>query len=115
MPALASPLRDPARLASVPSVPAAGTPLADAVLAFALACLAVLIGRAARTHALTRRGSDALVAVSSAREQSGTAFDPQVVAALERVVASPAPAPDWVARLAGAAGTPGPRALRRPA
>jgi putative nucleotidyltransferase with HDIG domain len=47
----------------VPSVPAAGTPVADALVAFGLACLTLLVVRAARTHALTRRRADALVIV----------------------------------------------------
>jgi putative nucleotidyltransferase with HDIG domain len=50
----------------VPSVPAAGTPVADALVAFGLACLTLLVVRAARTHALTRRRADALVIVGCA-------------------------------------------------
>jgi putative nucleotidyltransferase with HDIG domain len=50
----------------VPSVPAAGTRVADALVAFGLACLLVLVLRAARTHALTRRRADALVVIGCA-------------------------------------------------
>jgi putative nucleotidyltransferase with HDIG domain len=45
-------------------------------------------------------------ALALLHEDSGTAFDPQVVAALERVVSSPDTAPTWVARLADAAPLP---------
>jgi HD-GYP domain-containing protein (c-di-GMP phosphodiesterase class II) len=50
----------------VPAVPAAGTPLAKALVAFGVACLTLLVVRAARTHALTRRRADALVVVGCA-------------------------------------------------
>jgi hypothetical protein len=45
----------------VPAVPQVGSPLAIAMLAFGLACLAVLAHRAVRTHALTQRPADLLV------------------------------------------------------
>ncbi len=45
----------------VPPVPQAGTPAAVALLAFGVACLAVLSHRALRTHALTHRPADLLV------------------------------------------------------
>jgi putative nucleotidyltransferase with HDIG domain len=51
---------------AVPAVPAAGTPAAYGLLAAGVLCLAVLLVRAVRTHALTRRPSDALVAVGCA-------------------------------------------------
>jgi putative nucleotidyltransferase with HDIG domain len=57
-------------------------------------------------------------ALALLHQDTGTAFDPQVVAALERVVGPAADAPGWVARLAEAAAplrpAPG-RAARRPA
>jgi HD-GYP domain-containing protein (c-di-GMP phosphodiesterase class II) len=48
-------------------------------------------------------------------EESGTAFDPAVVAALERVLGTAEEAPTWVARLAGAAPSPITPPARRPA
>ncbi len=45
----------------VPMVPKAGSPPATALLVFGLTCLAVLVHRALRTHALTRRPADLLV------------------------------------------------------
>src|SRR5918912_151311 len=51
------------RPALVPAVPAPGSPPAVALLAFGLSCLTLLIVRAARTHALTRRPADLLVAL----------------------------------------------------
>jgi putative nucleotidyltransferase with HDIG domain len=50
----------------VPAAPAAGTPAAYAVIAIGLACVIVLGQRALRTHALTRRGADAFVAIGCA-------------------------------------------------
>jgi putative nucleotidyltransferase with HDIG domain len=55
-------------------------------------------------------------ALALLREETGTAFDGQVVAALERVVGSADQAPGWVARLAAAApAVPVARPSRRPA
>src|SRR4051812_16461892 len=51
---------------AVPAVPAAGTPAAYALLTGGVLCLGVLCVRALRTHALTRRPADALVAVGCA-------------------------------------------------
>ena len=45
----------------IPAVPKAGSPPAIALLAFGVACLAVLAHRALRTHALTHRATDLLV------------------------------------------------------
>jgi HD-GYP domain-containing protein (c-di-GMP phosphodiesterase class II) len=45
----------------IPPVPQAGSPPAFALLAFGVACLAVLAHRALRTHALTHRPTDLLV------------------------------------------------------
>jgi HD domain-containing protein len=53
-------LADPGLL---PAVPAPGSPPAVALLAFGLACLTLLLVRALRTHALTRRPADLLVAL----------------------------------------------------
>jgi putative nucleotidyltransferase with HDIG domain len=52
--------------AAVPGVPAAGTAPAYGLLIVGELCLGVLVVRALRTHALTRRPSDALVAVGCA-------------------------------------------------
>jgi putative nucleotidyltransferase with HDIG domain len=56
-------------------------------------------------------------ALALLRAESGTAFDPQVVAALERVLGAVDPAPGWVARLAEAAAPlrPPSAPARRPA
>ena len=54
------------RPAAVPSVPAAGTPAALALLACGIACFAVLTWRASRTYALTRRRADLVVVVGAA-------------------------------------------------
>jgi putative nucleotidyltransferase with HDIG domain len=50
----------------VPMVPKAGSAPAFALLAFAVACLAVLAHRAVRTHALTHRPADLLVVAGCA-------------------------------------------------
>jgi hypothetical protein len=52
-----------ARPALVPAVPAAGSPPAVGLLVFGLSTLTLLIVRAARTYALTRRPADLLVAL----------------------------------------------------
>jgi HD-GYP domain-containing protein (c-di-GMP phosphodiesterase class II) len=54
-------------------------------------------------------------ALALLHEESGTAFDPDVVAALERVLGTAEAAPTWVARLAGAAPSPITPPARRPA
>jgi putative nucleotidyltransferase with HDIG domain len=51
---------------AVPAVPAAGTTPAYVLVVVGDLALAVLVARAVRTHALTRRASDALVAVGCA-------------------------------------------------
>ncbi len=48
---------------AVPKVPRPGTPPAVVLLVLGLACLTILVVRAVRTHALTRRGADLVVAV----------------------------------------------------
>jgi putative nucleotidyltransferase with HDIG domain len=50
----------------VPPVPEAGTAPAMALLVFGLTCLAVLVHRAIRTHALTKRPADLLVVAGCA-------------------------------------------------
>jgi putative nucleotidyltransferase with HDIG domain len=50
----------------VPMIPQAGSPPAVALLAFGIACLAVLAHRAVRTHALTHRPADMLVVAGCA-------------------------------------------------
>jgi HD-GYP domain-containing protein (c-di-GMP phosphodiesterase class II) len=55
-------------------------------------------------------------ALALLREETGTAFDANVVAALERVIGATDQAPGWVARLAAAApSVPVARPSRRPA
>jgi putative nucleotidyltransferase with HDIG domain len=50
----------------VPMVPKSGSPPADALLVFGVLCLAVLVHRAVRTHALTHRPADLLVVAGCA-------------------------------------------------
>jgi putative nucleotidyltransferase with HDIG domain len=50
----------------VPMVPQAGSPAANALLAFGVGCLLVLAHRAVRTHTLTHRSADLLVVAGCA-------------------------------------------------
>jgi putative nucleotidyltransferase with HDIG domain len=68
------------------------------------------------SHRVYRAAWPSERALALLHEETGAAFDAQVVAALERVVGSAARAPGWVARLAAASPTaPVARPARRPA